>query len=73
MNSAAPSARPAPVMDARLRKRYAAERRFRFAGLFAVGLSALFLAFLLFDMAWKGLSGFTQYQARCRSTFRAPT
>ncbi|MEO8175027.1 MAG: phosphate ABC transporter permease PstA [Sphingomicrobium sp.] len=62
MSSAAPT-RPRHSSDTRLRKRYAAERRFRFAGLFAVGLSALFLAFLLFDMSWKGLSGFTQYQA----------
>jgi phosphate transport system permease protein len=46
-----------------LRKRYAAERRFRLAGLFAVGLSALFLAFLLSNMAWKGLGGFTHYEA----------
>ncbi|HUE79474.1 MAG TPA: phosphate ABC transporter permease PstA [Sphingomicrobium sp.] len=49
--------------DARLRRRYAAERRFRLAGLFAVGLSAAFLAFLLITMAWKGLSGFTQFEA----------
>jgi phosphate transport system permease protein len=64
MSSAAVQARRAgPSQDARLRKRYAAERRFRFAGLFAVALSAAFLAFLLFNMAWKGLSGFTQFQA----------
>jgi len=54
---------PGRVEDARLRKRYAAERRFRFAGLFAVGLSAAFLAFLLFNMAWKGLGGFTHFEA----------
>jgi phosphate transport system permease protein len=54
---------PGRTADARLRKRYAAERRFRFAGLFAVGLSAAFLAFLLFTMAWKGLSGFTNFEA----------
>ena len=46
-----------------MRRRYAAERRFRLAGLFAVGLSALFLAFLLSNMAWKGLGGFTRYEA----------
>jgi phosphate transport system permease protein len=62
MSSAAQTLR-GRTSDARLRKRYAAERRFRLAGLFAVGLSAAFLAFLLFTMAWKGLSGFTQYQA----------
>ena len=63
MSSAAPTRRASPAKDARLRKRYAAERRFRLAGLFAVGLSAFFLAFLLFDMSWKGLSGFTHYEA----------
>jgi phosphate transport system permease protein len=47
-------------MHARLRKRYAAERRFRLLGLFAVGLSTAFLAFLLITMAWKGLGGFTR-------------
>ena len=46
-----------------MRRRYAAERRFRLAGLFAVGLSGLFLAFLLSNMAWKGLGGFTHYEA----------
>ena len=31
---------------------------------------SLFLAFLLVNMAWKGLGGFTQYRGRgCRSTF----
>ncbi|MGI8611706.1 MAG: phosphate ABC transporter permease PstA [Sphingomicrobium sp.] len=54
---------PGRTADARVRKRYAAERRFRLAGLFAVGLSAAFLAFLLFTMAWKGLSGFTNFEA----------
>ncbi|HET7710090.1 MAG TPA: phosphate ABC transporter permease PstA [Sphingomicrobium sp.] len=47
-------------MQARVRKRYAAERRFRLLGLSAVGLSVLFLAFLLVTMAWKGLGGFTR-------------
>jgi phosphate transport system permease protein len=62
MNRAA-AAKRAGGSDSRLRKRYAAERRFRLAGLFAVSLSAAFLAFLLFTMAWKGLSGFTHYEA----------
>ena len=57
------AAKRASGSNARLRRRYAAERRFRLAGLFAVGLSAAFLAFLLFTMAWKGLSGFTHYEA----------
>lgn len=50
-------------MQARVRKRYAAERRFRMAGLFAVAVSMLFLVFLLGTMATKGLGGFTRYEA----------
>ena len=49
--------------NARVRRRYAAERRFRLIGLSAVALSATFLAFLLFNMAWKGLGGFTHVEA----------
>ncbi len=60
--------RPAPrrndeAAQRRVRRRYAAERRFRLAGLVAVGISVLFLAFLLFTMASKGLGGFRQYEA----------
>jgi phosphate transport system permease protein len=44
-------------MQARLRKRYAAERRFRLFGLAAVGLSLLFLGFLLVTMLAKGWAG----------------
>ena len=50
-------------MNARVRKRYAAERRFRLLGLVAVSVSALFLAFLLVTMAWKGLGGFVRVEA----------
>ncbi|HEX8414113.1 MAG TPA: DUF3333 domain-containing protein, partial [Sphingomicrobium sp.] len=50
-------------MQALVRKRYAAERRFRLAGLFAVGLSMLFLAILLFTMGSRGLGGFTHHEA----------
>ncbi len=48
------------AMQRRLKKRYASERRFRFLGLFAIVLSASFLAFLLFTMAANGFRGFTQ-------------
>ena len=47
----------------RVSRRYAAERRFRLLGLFAVGVSVLFLAFLLYSMAAKGLGGFVHYEA----------
>ena len=51
-------------MDRLVRKRYAAERRFRLIGFLAIGLSVAFLAFLLVTMAWRGLGGFTQTEAR---------
>jgi phosphate transport system permease protein len=63
MSSAAPSRWTGAAMKKRLRSRYAAERRFRLLGLSAVGVSVLFLAFLLFTMAAKGLGGFTRYEA----------
>jgi phosphate transport system permease protein len=50
-------------MDRRVARRYAAERRFRYLGFAAVAMSALFLAFLLVTMAWRGLGGFTATEA----------
>src|SRR5262245_50416582 len=52
------------AMQQRLRKRYAAERRFRLLGLAAVLISAGFLAFLLATMMANGLRGFTETQVR---------
>jgi phosphate transport system permease protein len=54
----------ADAMQRRIRGRYAAERRFRRIGLFAVLLSAGFLAFLLISMMSNGLRGFTQTDVR---------
>jgi len=51
-------------MRKRVRRRYASERWFSGLGLAAVGLSVLFLAFLLTNMAAKGLGGFVHYEAR---------
>ncbi len=48
------------AMRKRIAGRYRAEARFRFAGLFAVLLSASFLAFLLGSMLWTGSGGFTR-------------
>lgn len=45
-------------MQKRIRRRYAAERRFRFFGLAAVVLSGGFLAFLLVTMMMSGIGGF---------------
>ena len=49
---------------ARIRRRYAAERRFRLLGLGAILLSAGFLAFLLITMFGNGMRGFTQTEVR---------
>ncbi len=51
-------------MQQRIRRRYAAERRFRYIGLGAVLLSAAFLAFLLITMLANGVRGFTQTEVR---------
>jgi phosphate transport system permease protein len=69
MNSVAVSRWTDGSMDRLVRKRYAAERRFRLAGLLAVGLSVAFLAFLLITMAWSGIGGFTQVQAKVAIDF----
>ena len=53
-----------PAMQRRIRRRYAAERRFRLIGLAAVLLSAGFLAFLLVTMLANGARGFTQSEVR---------
>jgi phosphate transport system permease protein len=47
-----------PAFEARLKKRYAAERRFRFAGLAAILLSVAVLVFLLASMLINGIGGF---------------
>lgn len=48
-----------PAMQKRIRRRYAAERRFRALGAGAVILSAAFLGFLLLTMVVQGWRGFT--------------
>ncbi|HEY9552916.1 phosphate ABC transporter permease PstA [Allosphingosinicella sp.] len=59
------------AMQRRIRRRYAAERRFRLIGLGAVLLSAAFLAFLLITMMANGLRGFTQTEVRLDIDFAA--
>ncbi|PSJ42295.1 phosphate ABC transporter permease PtsA [Sphingomonas deserti] len=51
-------------MQRRIRRRYAAERRFRWLGLGAILISAAFLAFLLVTMIGKGAGGFRQTEIR---------
>jgi phosphate transport system permease protein len=52
------------AMQRRIRKRYAAERRFRLVGLGAILISVGFLAFLLVTMMANGLRGFSQTEIR---------
>jgi phosphate transport system permease protein len=52
-----PSAWTAPDRAKLLKKRYAAERRFKLLGQVAIGLSLGFLAFLLFTMLRDGVGG----------------
>ena len=59
------------AMQRRIARRYAAERRFKAAGLIAVLLSAAFLAFLLVTMMGNGLRGFTRTQIAVSVDFPA--
>nr|WP_087573400.1 phosphate ABC transporter permease PstA [Sphingomonas sp. CDS-1] len=59
------------AMRKRIARRYAAERRFKAAGLLAVALSAAFLAFLLFSMLGNGLRGFTRTEIAVKVDFPA--
>ncbi|WP_420144195.1 phosphate ABC transporter permease PstA [Sphingobium sp.] len=59
------------TMRRRIAGRYAAERRFKMAGLFAVLLSAAFLGFLLITMMGNGLRGFTRTEIALKVDFPA--
>ncbi|MGQ0660638.1 phosphate ABC transporter permease PstA [Sphingosinicella sp.] len=56
-------------MRARIRRRYAAERRFKLLGLTAILVSVGFLAFLLVTMVGNGARGFTQSEVRLEVDF----
>src|SRR5690606_34224553 len=68
--SAKPMSKPATTrnaaFEARLKKRYAAERRFRLAGLGAILFSIAVLLFLLVSMTMNGIGGFQ------RATLQVP-
>ena len=55
----------------RLKRRYAAEARFKAIGLGAILLTALFLGFLLFDILRKGLPAFFEHRVRLAVTLDA--
>lgn len=59
------------VMQTRIAKRYAAERRFKLFGLGAVLLSGAFLAFLLFVMVGNGARGFMYTHVAVPVDFKA--
>ena len=56
-------------MRARIRRRHAAERRFRLYGLFAIGVAVLTLGGLLYSITSKGYSAFWQTQLRLDVSF----
>ena len=53
-----------PAFANRLKKRYAAERRFKYLGMAAVGFSIAMLLFLLVTMTLNGLGGFQRAELR---------
>ena len=57
------------VMQRRIARRYAAERRFKAMGFFSAALSTLFLAFLLFTMLGQGLRGFQRTEVAVEFDF----
>ena len=61
----------AAAMQRRIRRRYAADRRFRLLGLAAVSLSGAFLAFLLWTMMSNGIAGFSRTEIRLPLDFPA--
>jgi phosphate transport system permease protein len=57
------------AVDRRLRRRYAAERRFRLYGFAAIAVALAFLALLLSSIAATGLGAFFQHQVRLEVDF----
>ncbi|MBN2809352.1 MAG: phosphate ABC transporter permease PstA [Deltaproteobacteria bacterium] len=58
--TAASSLSTAEIVQVGLKKRYRAEKRFRFFGLLAIIISLMFLVVLFADIFWKGLPAFLQ-------------
>ena len=59
-NGGVPAKRTIDIVNASLKRRYAAERRFRFLGVGAVALGLLFVAILFVDIVVKGYTAFQQ-------------
>ena len=68
--AAGPAARwSTPAMHDRLARRHASERRFRRAGLGAVGLAVASLVFLLASIAWRAVPAFRATELRLDISF----
>ena len=68
-DAAASRRRTIDIVNAGMGKRYAAERRFRWYGRFAIGLGLLFLALLFTSIVGNGYSAFMQTFVRLDITF----
>ena len=68
-DAAASRRRTIDIVNAGMGKRYAAERRFRWYGRFAIGLGLLFLALLFTSIVGNGYSAFMQTFVRLDVTF----
>ena len=71
INERVPTEWRSTAMRRRTARRYASEKAFRLLGVFAILLSAGFLAFLLGTMAWNGLRGFTRVEVAVPFDFPA--
>jgi phosphate transport system permease protein len=67
------SASAAQLAASRLKRRYAAERRFRFMGMAAIAVALGFLALLLTSIVFKGATAFVQTRIQVAVTFDAAT
>jgi phosphate transport system permease protein len=67
----APRRRSIDIVNAGMRKRYAAERRFRMYGRLAIGSGLLFLSLLFISIVGNGYSAFLQTFVRLDVTFDA--
>ncbi len=73
MNKPAPTDWNGSVMQKRIARRYAAERRFKAMGFIAVALSTIFLIFLLVTMLGQGVRGFQRTEVAVDFDFPALT
>ncbi|MBC7906020.1 MAG: DUF3333 domain-containing protein, partial [Rhodospirillaceae bacterium] len=67
------SATPTQTVATRLKRRYAAERRFQFMGMAAIAVALGFLALLLVSIVSKGFTAFVQTQVQIEVSFDAST